>query len=179
MSKLIEAVLKVPMDDVYSSDWQPCSQEEPNYLLAKVSVEPVEFKDVGSRLVLDTIRQELKELGYRDEEFVGGDSFIRVQLTNGDVKFALFANKDRGSFYTVGVTFEKSTDHFEEGFFDRNIVEYYRLLTYFSSKFTKLRSDLLFIRPTYIARRDDNSERWTHMLQMTDRLHVPSQAAND
>lgn len=179
MSKLIEAVLKVPMDDVYSSDWQPCSQEEPNYLLAKVSVEPVEFKDVGSRLVLDTIRQELKELGYRDEEFVGGDSFIRVQLTNGDVKFALFANKDRGSLYTVGVTFEKSTDHFEEGFFDRNIVEYYRLLTYFSSKFTKLRSDLLFIQPTYIARREDDSERWTHILQMTDRLHVPSQAAND
>ena len=180
MSKLIEAVLKVPMDDAYSLGWQPCRREKLNYLLVKVPVESVEFKDVvGSCLVLDTIRQELKELGYIDEELVGGDSFIRVQLTNGDVKFALFASKDSGSFYNVEVTFEKGTDHFEEGFFDRNIGEYYRLLTYFSSKFIKLRSVLLCIHPTYIARRDDDSGRWTHKLQMTDHLYVPSQAAND
>lgn len=180
MSKLIEAVLKVPLDDVYSLSWQPCRREKLNYLLVKVPVESVEFRDiVGSCLVLDTIRQELKELGYRDEELVGGDSFIRVQLTNGDVKFTLFANKDGGSFYDVEVTFEKGTDHFEEGFFDRNIGEYYRLLTYFSSKFTKLRPVLLCIHPTYIARREDDSERWTHKLQMTDHLYVPSPAANN
>lgn len=179
MSKLIEAVLKVPTDDAYSLGWQPCRREKLSYLFAKVPVECVEFKDVvGSCLVLDTVRQELKELGYRDEEFIGGDSFIRVQLTNGDVKFTLFANKDGGSLYNVEVTFEKGTDHFEEGFFDRNIGEYYRLLTYFSSKFIKLRSILLCIHPTYIAQRDDDSGKWTHKLQMTDRLYVPSQVAN-
>lgn len=179
MSKLIEAVLKVPMDDAYSLGWQPCRREKLNYLFAKVPVECVEFKDVvGSCLVLDTVRQELKELGYRDEEFIGGDSFIRVQLTNGDVKFTLFANKDGGNLYHVEVTFEKGTDHFEEGFFDRNIGEYYKLLTYFSSKFIKLRSILLCIYPTYIARRDDDSGRWTHKLQMADRLYIPSQVVN-
>lgn len=173
MSKLVEAVLKIPMEDVYALGWQPYRQEKLTSLLEQVPLESIDFKDVTDSRLMATMRQEFEELGYRDKEFVGGDSFIRVELTNGDMTFSLLANRDSNKIYDVEVTFFKSADHLEEEFFDKNIKEYYKLLTYFASKFLKLRHVLLCTHPTYIARRSDDSEVWMHTLQMSNDLYVP------
>lgn len=177
MSKLVEAVLRVPVWDVYALSWQPyCRKEKLSSLLAQVPLEFADFKDVNDSRLVTTMRREFEELGYKDKELVGGDSFIRVELTNGDMTFTLFANRNNGNIYDIEVAFFKSTDHLEEGFFDTHVKEYYTLLTYFASKFFKLRYILTCAYPTYIARRVDDCEIWIHTLRMSNDLYVSASA---
>ena len=174
MSKLVEAILKIPVEDVRSSVWKPYRQEKQIIRpLERVPLECIDFKDVTDSGLVATIRQEFEELGYRDKVFVGGDSFIRVELTNGDMTFSLSANSDNDKVYSIQVMFFKSVDHLEEGFFDKHIEDYYKLLIYFASKFFKLRRILLCAHPTYIVRQSDDSEMWMHTLQMSNNLYIP------
>ena len=174
MSKLVEAILKIPVEDVHALVWKPYRQEKQIIRpLERVPLECIDFKDVTDSRLAATIRQELEELGYRDKELVGGDSFIRVELTNGDMTFSLSANSDNDKVYSIQVMFFKSVDHLEEGFFDKNIKEYYKLLIYFASKFSKLRRILLCTHPTCIVRQSGDSEMWMHTLQMSNKLYIP------
>lgn len=174
MSKLVEAILKIPVEDVHSLCWKPYRQEKQIIRpLERVPLECIDFKDVTDSRLAATIRQEFKELGYRDKAFVGGDSFIRVELTNGDMTFSLSANSDNDKVYSIQVMFFKSVDHIEKDFFDKNINEYYKLLIYFASKFSKLRRILLCTHPTCIVRKSNDSEMWIHTLQMSNKLYIP------
>ena len=174
MSKLVEAILKIPVEDVRSSVWKPYRQEKQVIRpLERVPLECIDFKDVTDSCMAATIRQELEELGYIDKELVGGDSFIRVELTNGDMTFSLSVSSDNDKVYSIQVMFFKSVDHLEKEFFDKNINEYYKLLIYFASKFSKLRRILLCTHPTCIVRRSDDSEMWMHTLQLSNNLYIP------
>lgn len=168
MSKLVESVLKVPFDDTYALGWQPYRHQKLQYLLENVPVEFHEFGEIAIREFLDTVRQEIQELGYTDEEIVSGENFLRVQIKNDDNRFSLFADKENDSFYKIQVCLEKTVEEFEDGFFERYIVQYYKLLVYFATKFVKLRMSLMCLHPTYIARKQEDTGNWVHRLELND-----------
>ena len=107
-------------------------------------------------------------MGYTDEEIVSGENFLRVQIKNDDNRFSLFADKENDSFYKIQVCLEKTVEEFEDGFFERYIVQYYKLLVYFATKFVKLRMSLMCLHPTYIARKQEDTGNWVHRLELND-----------
>lgn len=168
MSKLVEAVLQVPFDDTYALGWQPYRRKKLQYLLENVPVESHEFRDLSEKSVRDTVCQEIKDLGYTVEEIASNENFIRVQIKNDDNKFSLFADKENDSFYRIQIYLQKNTKEFEDGFFDRYIVQYYKLLIYFATKFAKLRMSLMCLHPTYVARKQEDTRNWVHQLKLND-----------
>lgn len=170
MSALTECINKLSYDDVYFLGHRPYRQEKVKLLFEKLPVEFLEFKDLANNCTC--IHEELKELGYSDKELDGKDSFIRVELYKQDIKFTLFASECRHHLYDINVSLERTAEVLEEGFYNSNITDYYRLLIYFSCKFPKLRSSLMCRCPTYIARRNDDIGGWDHILQITDSIQT-------
>lgn len=173
MSTLIENILKISLNDVRALGWNTSAGEKAARVYVSLPLEHLGFKDiVDSCVILDTMRTELEELGYTDDEIVGNDTFLRIQLRNSVQSFSLFVNKEGDKLYSFNATLTMRSEGMIEDFFDNYSDDYYRLLLYFSCKFQVLRHILLGKRPTYIARREDETGKWVHMLRMQDSMYI-------
>ena len=173
MSALIENILKISLDDVRALGWNTSGGEKAVRVYVNLPLEHLGFKDVvDSCVILDTMRTELQELGYTDDEIVGNDTFLRIQLRNSTQSFSLFVNKEDDKLYSFNATLTMRSEGMIEDFFDTYSDDYYRLLLYFSCKFRILRHILLGKGPTYIARRENETDEWVHTLRMQDNLYI-------
>ena len=179
MSTLIENILKISLNNVRALGWNTSGGEKVARVYVSLPLEHLGFKDVvDSCVILDTMRTELKELGYTDDEIVGNDTFLRIQLRNSTQTFSLFVNKEGEKLYSFDATLTMRSEGMIEDFFDTYSDDYYRLLLYFSCKFEVLRHILLGKRPTYIARREDETNEWVHTLRMQDSLYIFSKSVD-
>lgn len=173
MSSLIEKVKQVPLNESYAIGWNYYGRQKIPHLLSHVPVEDTQFEDiVGSCAVLDAVRKELEELGFVDSELIGGKKFLRIILHKDDLTFSCFVLHNRGALYDVNVSLGTVRDELESNFYNAHIDEYYRLLTYLSCKFKPLRNLLTIVHPTYVAKRDDDTHKWTHKLCVNDSIYI-------